>query len=765
MLIYDVMDALELLYESDIPAMLWASSGIGKTEIVKEFCEKKGLNNVTLHAAQCDGAELQGLPYIDNDKKITQFAPLGFLPETGKFVLFLDECLSPDSYIITDNGRITISEIHKKIQKGEKIKVKSYDEKSKKFIMSNIIRSWNKGFKHVIKLQMNNRKKLICTKNHPILTDKGYVEASKLIKGNKIVSNIISDTRTGTPALNEDQLQLVFGSVLGDGCISGNINGSKLLSCVQGEKQKDYLEYKCSLLNAKSNKIEKNGYAQTPAYFFTSRAINEIYGMSKEDIVNLSIKNMDIRGLSIFFSDDGSYRSGNNNKEYGKFYECETASLHTEGFNEDVVDKIVTKISDMGYPCKKYECKKKNNNKKYFAIYIPKISFAKMSKDIAKFIHPSMRYKICKKDRNVEFVHFNNKFLDYGYFIFKEFGKLPKYYENGSNVYDIEVENTHNFVVASRKNDNGIVVHNCNRGQAPVLQALFQLINDRTIGRKKFDCWVVGACNPNVADFQVAELDTALLARFAHISVTTTSKVVGDYLAEKHGYECPYIAYYQQGQSHTCEEHAIPPIKLSTGRAKEWAVKLHKAQRKVNVKDGIYFEILSGILPADEATILQKYIVPISLNDIAEKGSVIYSKYKFKEEEIIATCFSMIEYCRNTIEEEARINLAEFLAWVVQKYRIKDIVFGCMTTLLNYALRLNFQQTKTQISASPDVLLAILKNPKKTPYYNMIKDSMVGSIYKVFSDNDLEKEILGMFEKIDVDQIIKDLEIREEEAA
>lgn len=296
-----------------------------------------------------------------------------------------------------------------------------------------------------------------------------------------------------------------------------------------------------------------------------------------------------------------------------------------------------------------------------------------------------------------------------------------------------------------------------NRGQAPVLQALFQLINDRTIGRKKFNCYVVGACNPNVGDYQVSELDAALVARFAHISITNTSKMVGDYLAEKHGYECPYIAYYQQGQSRTCDEYSVPPIKLSCGRAKEWAINLYKAQQKVNVKESIYFEVLSGILPADEATILQKYIVPISLNSIAEKGSKVYEKFKFKEEEIIATCFSMVEYCKNVLKEDERENLAEFLAWVVQKHRIKDVVFGCMTTILHQAMNLNFANSKARIDVSPDVLLAILKNPKKTYYFNMVKDSMVGTIYKVFSENDLEKEILDMFEKIDVDQIIKDI--------
>ena len=74
--------------------------------------------------------------------------------------------------------------------------------------------------KDLIKIKLS-KKVINCTPEHKILTTKGYVKAKELNEGDLVISkyddkhvdNIIS------PALNDDQLQLIYGSYLGDGYI------------------------------------------------------------------------------------------------------------------------------------------------------------------------------------------------------------------------------------------------------------------------------------------------------------------------------------------------------------------------------------------------------------------------------------------------------------------------------------------------------------------------------------------------------------------
>jgi hypothetical protein len=81
--------ALTLAIDTQQPAFLWGSPGIGKSAIVKQVASEKKLPVRDVRAALLDPVDLRGIPVV-RDGKTTWTAP-EFLPTEGAGLLFLDE--------------------------------------------------------------------------------------------------------------------------------------------------------------------------------------------------------------------------------------------------------------------------------------------------------------------------------------------------------------------------------------------------------------------------------------------------------------------------------------------------------------------------------------------------------------------------------------------------------------------------------------------------------------------------------------------------
>ena len=131
--------------------------------------------------------------------------------------------------------------------------------------------------------------------------------------------------------LNNDQLQVLLTSKLGDGCIyKGNSN--KHFAYITNNKHREYLEFKKSLLGNLANSInyvEHNGYSQTSIYTLRTKPCPEI------DIVNSwslekSLNYLDELGLALWLYDDGSLHK----EKY--FY-----NINTQKYSYDVNKNIL----------------------------------------------------------------------------------------------------------------------------------------------------------------------------------------------------------------------------------------------------------------------------------------------------------------------------------------------------------------------------------------------------------------------------------------
>lgn len=87
----DLSKSITSLVEQKVPTFLWGSPGIGKSSIVKQIAEKKGVDFIDLRLALMDPTDLKGIPFYDKESHTALWAPPAFLPKTGDGILFLDE--------------------------------------------------------------------------------------------------------------------------------------------------------------------------------------------------------------------------------------------------------------------------------------------------------------------------------------------------------------------------------------------------------------------------------------------------------------------------------------------------------------------------------------------------------------------------------------------------------------------------------------------------------------------------------------------------
>ena len=262
----------------------------------------------------------------------------------------------------------------------------SFNENIKKFEYKKLTYAWRKENKNLLKIQMS--KKIIkCTENHKILSNKGYIEAINLKENDLILSKYDTnhiDTIVA-PCLNNDQLQLIYGSYLGDGHLSYTSNNRLRLKIIHCEKQKKYCLWKANMLNiSELTFIEKNDYSKKPAYTFQSKIFdldNEIPRDTKI-VPNWLLDKIDDKGIAIWFMDDGSVSRYENN-------DISSITIHSNNYDEETHIRFINKFKIYDIDC--YYSKVKE---KYYCLKFNKVNSLKLLNLITPYIHCDFNYKI-----------------------------------------------------------------------------------------------------------------------------------------------------------------------------------------------------------------------------------------------------------------------------------------------------------------------------------------------------------------------------------
>jgi intein/homing endonuclease len=358
-------------------------------------------------------------------------------------VAMFDECFPYNQLIQTDNGKIKIGKLYDMYSQGKELPlIQTYNELLEKFEYKKILNVWNRGERDLVLITLNNRK-IKCTPNHPFLTINGWVKAENLVYGDLIMTSPTEAIQV-SKHLNDDQYQIVLGSFLGDGHLSNHgVNRYRLIE-QHGMLQKNYAMWKADMFNTNISIIEKNGFSQKPAVRFSTKifGLQREFPASKTHCPQWVLDELDERGLAIWFMDDGT----------------KIGVINTCSFDEDSQKRMVEKLKSMGIDCEYRWYYVKKKEKGYFSIYINKSGKERLFDLIGPYIHEDLQYKIdgyCNNQYN-----WNSQFHETGLIPVKSVNII----DSKETVYDIEVEDNHNFIACSVRNakdNSGVIVHNC----------------------------------------------------------------------------------------------------------------------------------------------------------------------------------------------------------------------------------------------------------------------------------------------------------------
>ncbi|GCA71418.1 DNA polymerase III subunit tau [Microcystis aeruginosa NIES-2519] len=173
----------------------------GKCSVCQAIANGSALDVIEIDAASNTG--------VDNIREIierSQFAPV----QCRYKVYVIDECLTGDSLVFTETGLIPIN--HPEIL-GKR--VLSYNESSGEWEYKKVLRWLNRGVKATLTIQTRNRR-INCTGNHLIRTEKAWIQAKNLKIGAQILSPVNVAAVQYTPSIIKSPQWLTnFEEVIG----------------------------------------------------------------------------------------------------------------------------------------------------------------------------------------------------------------------------------------------------------------------------------------------------------------------------------------------------------------------------------------------------------------------------------------------------------------------------------------------------------------------------------------------------------------------
>jgi len=366
----------------------------------------------------------------------------------NRFII-LDECFPYNTKIVTDKGKCQIGSLCKMYDKGKELpQVLTFNEQTKDFEYKPVVSVVNKGKRSLIKLSFGKRR-IKCTDDHPFLLLSGdWVKAIDLKIGDYIVAHA-HNQKQYLNVLNDDMRDLVIGGILGNGCLQNYSNRRYRMTFTHSIQQEDYITWKyemmCSDNDAQMKYIEHGGYAGKPLLTFNTSAFALDGDLTNPEWV---IDNLNPKSLAVWFMDDGS--SGKDNH----------AEIYSNSFDESFHIKAVKKLQDMGIDCA-YSLTKKLDGREFYYIKFKKDGFIKLSEIIAPYVHESMEYKLHSQFRNKPKYNWNTNKPKYSAVVVDNI----EYNVGVEDVFDIEVQDNHNFIVNTGNNSvnnlSGIVAHNC----------------------------------------------------------------------------------------------------------------------------------------------------------------------------------------------------------------------------------------------------------------------------------------------------------------
>jgi recombination protein RecA len=364
-------------------------------------------------------------------------------------------CMSYGTRVTLADG--TQEKIGKIVNQRLDVEVLSYDPEHDRVIPRRIVNWFNNGRTErflqftVAKSGGNGKSQFAATENHLIRTPGGWRPAGELIPGDRVVA--VEPRR-----LSSSQLQLILGSLMGDGNLSPNTRGRSgtRFRMGHGAKQAAYLDWKVEMLGNIPCGRSTNARGAVFADVYPLPELAELYdtvyfGDGKKHLSWDYLKALTPLALAVWYMDDGCFTVRSKGVQERTKGGTGRIEICVEAMSPGSRQRLVQYLRDSrGLDVKLTE----RGARRISVLQFTTASTEKFQRLVARYIHPSMEYKLLPR--------FRGRFAVQPEFTDVAMGLMPatildihvKPPTRSMNRFDIEVEGSHNYFV------DGVMVHN-----------------------------------------------------------------------------------------------------------------------------------------------------------------------------------------------------------------------------------------------------------------------------------------------------------------
>jgi recombination protein RecA len=337
------------------------------------------------------------------------------------------------------------------------VEVLSYDPGTCQIVPRKIVSWFNNGRAErflqftVAKSGGNGRAQFAATENHLIRTPGGWRPAGELIAGDRVLM-------TEPKRLSDQQMQVIFGSLMGDGNLSPNRrdrSGTRF-RLGHGAKQADYLDWKVSLLGNIECSRTVNAMGAVFADFTPLPELSELhdvvyFGDGKKHLTWDYLKALTPLALAVWYMDDGSFAIRSKGVQERTQGGSGRIEICVEAMSPGSRERLIQYLRDTHRVDVRLRLA---GTAQKAVLTFTTAGTERFQKLVAPYVHPSMEYKLLPR--------FQGQFDVQPEFVEAELRLQParvldihiKPPTRSMNRFDIEVEGGHNYFV------DGVMVHN-----------------------------------------------------------------------------------------------------------------------------------------------------------------------------------------------------------------------------------------------------------------------------------------------------------------
>jgi recombination protein RecA len=351
----------------------------------------------------------------------------------------------------------TQEKISKIVNQRLDVEVLSYDAETGRMVPRKIVNWFDNGNAErflqftVAKSGGNGKAQFAATENHLIRTPGGWHEAGELIAGDRV---LVAEKYL----LGDQQLQVVLGSLMGDGSLSPNRRGRSgtRFRMGHGAKQTEYLDWKVSLLGNIGHSRTVNAKGAVFADFTPLPELGELHDAvyfadGKKHLTWEYLKSLTPLALAVWYMDDGSFTVRSKGVQERTAGGTGRIEIVVEAMSPGSRDRLVRYLRDSHKLDVQLVTK---GARQISAIRFTTAASEKFQQLVAPYIHPSMDYKLLPR--------FRGRFAVEPRFVPETQRLVPARVLNvhvkpptrSMRRFDIEVEGLHNYFV------DGVMVHN-----------------------------------------------------------------------------------------------------------------------------------------------------------------------------------------------------------------------------------------------------------------------------------------------------------------